>query len=373
MIPRSLIFGLVALSVCVGSFAKELPPIEKLAVPPGFEVSVFAQVENARQLARGDDGVIYVGSRRAGKLHAVIDNDKDHVADEVILIDDGLQLPSGIAYKDGDLYVGAVSTIYRYSDIANTRAQSPRPVVITDKLPTEEHHGWKYLKFGPDGKLYFPIGAPCNICDAGDPFATILRMDVETLGEPEIVARGVRNSVGFDWDPKTGDLWFTDNGRDLLGDDIPPCELNHLTEVGQHFGYPYFHGAGIADPEFGAKGGELADYRQPALTLGPHVAPLGMTFYSGSQFPESYRGDVILAEHGSWNRTPEAGPIGYRLIHARQDRGGLQYDVFIDGWLNDDGSRWGRPADVLQLPDGSLLVADDEAGAIYRVSYSGAT
>ncbi len=179
----------------------------------------------------------------------------------------------------------------------------------------------------------------------------------------------MRNSVGFDWDPATGDLWFTDNGRDHLGDTTPPCELNHLSEVGQHFGYPYYHGKKIADPEFGEKGGSAKKYRSPALALGPHVAPLGMTFYRGQQFPEAYRGNVLLAEHGSWNRSPEAGPVGYRLIHARRDNDRLLYDVFVDGWLNEDGTRWGRPADVLELPDGSLLVADDHAGAIYRISY----
>lgn len=361
--------GLLALTVVSACAAEDAPPIENLQLPPGFSVSLFAQVENARQMARGDDGVIYVGSRRAGEVHAVIDADNDYRADRVVLVADNLELPTGIAYSDGDLYVGAVSTIYRFPGIAETRGNRPTPEVVTSGLPTEQHHGWKYLKFGPDGLLYVPVGAPCNICESDMPFATILRMDVDTPDQTEIVAYGVRNSVGFDWDPATGDLWFTDNGRDMLGDELPPCELNHLSEVGQHFGYPYFHGNDIADPEFGEKGDGIDSYRKPALALGPHVAPLGMTFYEGDAFPEAYRGNVVLAEHGSWNRTPEAGPIGYRLIHARRDEQGLHYDVFVDGWLNEDGTSWGRPADVLELPDGSLLVADDKAGAIYRISY----
>lgn len=359
----------VSVSACT---AEAPPPIENLRLPPGFSVSLYAQVENARQMALGDDGVLYVGSRNAGKVHAVIDEDRDYRADKVILVAKELRMPSGVAYRDGDLYVAAVSTIYRFPDITETLRKRPKPEVLTSSLPSEAHHGWKYLKFGPDGRLYVPVGAPCNICDRGAPFATILRLDVDTPEDTEIVARGVRNSVGFDWDPATGDLWFTDNGRDLLGDEVPPCELNHVTEVGQHFGYPYFHGNGIADPEFGDEGDDIESYRMPALALGPHVAPLGMIFYEGDAFPEAYRGDILLAEHGSWNRTPEAGPIGYRLIHARRDEQGLHYDVFVDGWLNEDGTAWGRPADVLELPDGSLLVADDTAGAIYRITYEAA-
>ena len=323
-------------------------------------------------MTRSDSGIIYVGSRRAGKVHAVVDSDGDYRADEVVLVAEDLALPSGVTWRAGDLYVGAVSTIYRFENIDERFRDRPSPQVVTDDLPAKRHHGWKYLKFGPDGMLYVPVGAPCNICEPDEPFATILRMDVERPSEREIVARGVRNSVGFAWDPATGDLWFTDNGRDRLGDERPPCELNHLTEVGQHFGYPYFHGNGVVDPEFGKSDKAVEDYRKPALALGAHVAPLGMTFYSGKQLPERYRGDVLLAEHGSWNRSKEAGPVGYRLIHAEKGVGGeLNYEVFVDGWLNDDGSRWGRPVDVIELPDGSLLVSDDEAGAIYRIAYEG--
>lgn len=369
MNKRILAYALLILAL--PATAKDLP-LDRLTMPDGFSISVFAEVDNARQMARSDDGVLYVGSRRAGKLHAVIDDDGDFRADRVILIDEGLNLPSGVTWRDGDLYVGAVSTIYRYRDIDSQLDNPPEPEVVTSDLPTDRHHGWKFIDFGPDGKLYVPVGAPCNICDREDPYATILRMEVERPAEREIVARGVRNTVGFDWDPATGDLWFTDNGRDHLGDYSPPCELNHVTEIGQHFGYPYFHGNSIVDPEFGDKGLAASAYREPALALGPHTAPLGMMFYTGNMLPAKYRGDALIAEHGSWNRSEEAGHIGYRLVHARSDdNGSLHYDIFVEGWLNDDGSSWGRPVDLLQLDDGSLLVSDDSAGVIYRLSYDG--
>lgn len=346
--------------------------LEQLKLPAGFGISIYAQdVENARQMTRSDAGIIYVGSREAGKVHAVIDRDGDFRADEVKEIASGLRAPSGLTWRDGDLYVAAISTIYRYPDIDNRLDAPPEPEIVTDALPDKIHHGWKFIEFGPDGLLYVPVGAPCNICDPEPPFASILRMDVNKPGpEPEVYVRGVRNSVGFDWDPRTGDLWFTDNGRDNMGDDKPSCELNHVTAKGQHFGYPYFHGNGIPDPEFG-EGMDRANYREPALALGPHVAPLGMIFYTGDMLPARFENTVILAEHGSWNRSPEAGHIGYRLIHARPDDAGeLHYEILVDGWLqNNEG--WGRPVDILELPDGSLLVSDDRADVIYRITYSG--
>ncbi len=368
MNARILAYAFLILSLPAAAAERKL---EQLTMPDGFRISVFAEVENARQMAQGDSGILYVGSRRAGKLHAVIDEDGDHKADRVVLIDDELNMPSGITYRDGDLYVAAVSTIYRYRDIDENFNSSPEPEVITDAFPTDRHHGWKFIDFGPDGNLYVPVGAPCNICDREEPYATIVKMDVDNPDGWEIVARGVRNSVGFDWDPATGDLWFTDNGRDHMGDDIPPCELNHLSEEGQHFGYPYFHGASIVDPEFGDKGETADAYREPALNLGPHTAPLGMMFYTGDMLPESFRGNILLAERGSWNRTPEAGHIGYRLVHARKnDAGELQYDILVEGWLNDDKmTNWGRPVDLLQLDDGSILISDDGNGTIYRLSY----
>ncbi|XOV89588.1 MAG: PQQ-dependent sugar dehydrogenase [Pseudomonadota bacterium] len=368
---RQIILAQAILCLTLSAVADDLP-LSNLNLPSGFSIEIFARVENARQMTQGAPGVIYVGSRRAGKVHAVIDKDGDHRADEVRIIASDLLLPSGLTYRNGDLFVAAVSTIYRFRDIDSQLDQPPAPEIVIDTLPDKTHHGWKFIEFGPDGLLYVPVGAPCNICLSEDRrFATILRMNVDQMPVvPEIYVEGVRNTVGFDWAPDTGHLWFTDNGRDLMGDDLPPCELNEVTAAGQHFGYPFFHGTGIPDPEFG-KGKKARNYVAPALNLGPHTAPLGMIFYTGSMLPASYRGDAIIAEHGSWNRTPEAGHTGYRLVHARRDEAGqLHYDVFVDGWLNASNQSWGRPVDLLQLNDGSLLVSDDKANVIYRISYT---
>jgi glucose/arabinose dehydrogenase len=349
-------------------------PLEKLNLPAGFSIDIYAHVENARQMALGANGEIYVGSLRAGKVHVVQDTDGDFKADQVQLVAEGLNLPSGLATRNGDLYVGAVNEILVYRDIAAQLAKPgaalPTSEVVTNTLPEERHHGWKYLEFGPDGYLYIPVGAPCNICLSDKPvYASILRMNVDAkpaVLEPYV--QGVRNTVGFDWHPDTHELWFTDNGRDMLGDAIPPCELNHVTAAGQHFGYPFFHGASIADPEFGA-GKTAADYIEPALALDPHVAPLGMMFYTGKMLPEHYRKQIIIPEHGSWNRSPEAGHTGHRLTVAVADaEGNMSYEVLVDGWLQDNVA-WGRPADLLQLADGSILISDDKANVIYRLSY----
>jgi glucose/arabinose dehydrogenase len=346
-------------------------PLDKLVMPAGFHIEVYAEVENPRQMAQGDDGVIYVGSMRPGKVHAVRDTNGDHKGDQVTVIADELELPSGIAYRNGDLYVGAVSKILVYRNIQKQfGADLFTSEVLLDSLPAERHHGWKYLEFGPDGYLYIPVGAPCNICLSDDEtFAAIHRLNVDA--KPAILepfVKGVRNTVGFDFHPTTGDLWFADNGRDMLGDDVPPCELNHVTAAGQHFGYPFFHGHSIADPEFGSDKNP-ADYVEPALDLGPHVAPLGMMFYTGTQFPEAYQQQILIPEHGSWNRSPEAGHTGHRITSARTDADGkLHYEVMIEGWLQDNVA-WGRPADLLQLKDGSLLISDDLANVIYRLTY----
>ncbi len=345
-------------------------PVENLTLPDGFSIRIFAEVRNPRQLSRSDAGIIYVGSRRAGRIHAIIDDDGDYRADRIIEIDRKLNLPSGVTWHKGDLYVGAVSRILRYPDIDSHLDDPPEPLVIIDSLPDKRHHGWKFIEFGPDGYLYIPVGAPCNIClSERREFATILRADISRPRPvPEIFAEGVRNSVGFDWHPETGELWFTDNGRDMLGDDLPPCELNRAPEAGLHFGYPYFHGNDIPDPEFG-RNRNPRDYERPALTLGPHVAPLGMMFYTGSQFPARYRNAILIAEHGSWNRSEEAGHTGYRVIAVMEDDNGtMREETFIDGWLVDNKA-WGRPADIMMLPDGSILISDDQSDVIYRVSY----
>ncbi len=353
--------------------AAELP-LDRIKLPPGFAIELWARVDNARQMALGrhDDhgGTLFVGSMRAGKVHAVR-FDAGYKAQDVSLLASGLQLPTGVAYRNGHLYVAAVSRILRYDDIERHLERPPAPVVVTDRLPVETHHGWKFIAFGPDGKLYVPVGAPCNICEP-DPerYASISRLDVDGGAAdrvPEVYARGVRNSVGFDWQPQTRTLWFTDNGRDLLGDNTPPDELNHAPRAGMHFGYPYCHGGDLPDPEFGARHG-CAEFAAPAQKLGPHVAALGMRFYTGTMFPPYYRQQIFIAEHGSWNRSHK---IGYRISLVRlQGSQAIAYETFASGWLEGE-TAWGRPADVLVLPDGSLLVADDYAGAIYRITYRG--
>jgi len=279
----------------------------------------------------------------------------------------GLQLPVGVAYKDGSLYVSAVSRILRYDDIEQHLDQVQTPVVVIDKLPSDTHHGWKFIAFGPDGKLYVPVGAPCNICAPDvQRYANILRMNPDGSGR-EVFARGVRNSVGFDWQPDSKTLWFTENGRDMLGDDLPPDELNHAPRAGMDFGYPHCHGGDLPDPEFGSQR-RCDEFIAPAQKLGAHVAALGMRFYSGTMFPSAYRGQIFIAEHGSWNRSKKNG---YRISLVRvQGSKAVAYETFASGWLQGE-SAWGRPADVLVLPDGSLLVSDDHAGAIYRIAYRG--
>jgi glucose/arabinose dehydrogenase len=353
-----------------GYLANMLPTaaaeLNELTLPPGFRIAVYAaDVPNARQMALGPPGVVFVGSNAAGKVYAVLDRDGGNRTVHVVA--SGLNMPSGIAFRDSALYVAAVSRILRFRDVARDPAHPPKPEVVTDAYPTDPHHGWKFIAFGPDGRLYVPVGAPCNICTPPGPLhATITRIDLAG-GRPEVVARGVRNSVGFDFDPANGDLWFTDNGRDWLGDDQPPDELNHLTKVGEHFGFPFCHGNGLRDPEHNA-GHACSEFTPPARELGPHVAAIGMRFYTGRMFPEKYRGGVFIAEHGSWNRST---PIGYRVSFVKVENGrATSYEPFAAGWLK-GGAASGRPADVLVMPDGALLVSDDKAGRIYRITYAG--
>ena len=334
--------------------------LSDIRLPPGFQISVFApDVPNARQMALGPNGIVFVGSRSAGKVYAVADN-KVHV------LASGLEMPSGIAYRDGALYIGAVSRILRLRDIAANLTRPPKPEVVSSAFPTEGHHGWKFLAFGPDGRLYVPVGAPCNVCEPPGPLhATITRMDLAG-GPPEVVARGVRNTVGFDFHPRTQELWFTDNGRDWLGDDQPPDELNRLGKAGEHFGFPVCHGAAMKDPEHN-RGRACTEFTAPVRELGPHVAALGMRFYTGTMFPEKYRDGIFIAEHGSWNRST---PIGYRVSFVKvEGTRAVSYEPFAEGFLRGNTAS-GRPADVLVMPDGALLVSDDKAGRIYRISYS---
>jgi glucose/arabinose dehydrogenase len=342
------------------------PRLSEITLPSGFSIEVFTgNVPGARSLAIGAKGTIFVGSRSEGKVYAVIDRNGDHKADQVLIIASGLKSPNGVAFRDGALYVAEISRVLRFDNIEERLGNPPKPVTVTDTFPTKTHHGWKFIRFGPDGKLYVPVGAPCNVCEEKDPrFASIMRLDPDGRNL-EIVARGVRNTVGFDWHPRTGELWFTDNGRDLMGDDQPPDELNRVTAKGQHFGFPYWHGRDVPDPKFG-KGRRVHEFVLPEMELGPHVASLGMRFYTGGMFPEGYRNQIFIAEHGSWNRSD---PLGYRITLVRlKDSRAVSYEIFAQGWLQ-DGNASGRPVDLLVMPDGSLLVSDDKAGAIYRISY----
>ncbi|MGN6740392.1 PQQ-dependent sugar dehydrogenase [Dyella sp.] len=356
---------LAALLMCLALPVVAAPQLDQLTLPKGFHIAVYSdQVPNARELAVGAKGTLFVGSNDAGKVYALTDANGDGVAERVRVIASGLQLPVGVAFKDGDLYVSAVSKILVLRDIENHLDDPPAPVVVNGSFPTETHHGWKFIAFGPDGKLYVPIGAPCNVCDRGKAYAKITRMNADGSGL-EDVAYGIRNSVGFDWQPGTDRLWFTSNGRDLMGDDLPSDTLNEVTRTGQHFGFPYCHQGDTLDPEFG-KGKRCSDYRTPALKLGPHVASLGMRFYTGKQFPAAYRGAAIIAEHGSWNRTKKSG---YRVMTVRlKGSQVVSYEPLVTGFMRDEKA-WGRPADVQMLPDGSLLISDDLAGAVYRVTY----
>jgi len=340
-------------------------PLDRIHLPPGFHIAVLARVPNAREMVLGDHNVLFVGSLQQGKVHALV-LDKNYREEKQYVVASGLKLPAGVAYRDGNLYVSAVDRILKFDAIEKHLADPPKAVVIRADLPRDTHHGWRFIAFGPDGWLYVPVGAPCNICEP-DParYANILRMKPDG-SQLQVFARGVRNTVGFDWDPESGELWFTDNGRDMLGDDIPPDELNHAPHANMHFGYPYCHGGNIADPEFGTKR-PCSDFAPPAQKLGPHVAALGMRFYTGHQFPQEYRNQIFIAEHGSWNRSNK---IGYRITLVKLEGGkAVSYTPFATGWLQGEHA-WGRPADVVVLPDGSLLVSDDLSGTIYRIFYS---
>jgi glucose/arabinose dehydrogenase len=341
-------------------------PLNQITLPPGFQIELYAyDVPGARSLALSPKGVLFVGTRGEGRVYALVDENNDAKADRLHTLASGLHMPNGVAFRDGALYVAEVNRVLRFDNIESRLAEPPQPVVVNDGFPKDRHHGWKFIRFGPDGMLYVPVGAPCNICEP-DPsrYAAIFRMRPDGTGL-EVFARGVRNTVGFDWHPETKELWFTDNGRDWMGDNRPPDELNHAPQKGLNFGYPYCHGRSLADPDFGRKR-SCQEFRPPVQELGPHVASLGMRFYTGSMFPKEYRGQVFIAEHGSWNRSV---PIGYRITLVRlKGNRAVSYEVFAQGWLQQGGA-WGRPVDLLVMPDGSLLVSDDHAGAIYRITY----
>ncbi len=347
--------------------------LERINLPEGFEISYYATNDLASiTLARTEDGkTVFVSNRRRKNVYALTDTNGDMVADKVDTILTGWNSPNGIAYRNGDLYVAEINRIHRFPSIMENLSD-PKSEVIYDQYPTDGHHGWKFIAFGPDGKLYVPVGAPCNVCDKEEEnpvYATITRMNPDG-SNMEIYAKGVRNSVGFTWNPKTNNMWFTDNGRDLMGDDIPACELNFAPEAGMHFGFPYWHQGDIADPEFGAKY-PRNKFTEPAYKFEPHSAPLGLRFYEGNMFPAKYKNNILVAQHGSWNRSPDAGHIGYQLrfVQIENDKV-VKSEIFADGWLDTENNKgWGKPVDIMEMPDGSILVSDDVNHCIYRISY----
>ena len=349
---------------------KDRNPLDLLQLPEGFKVDIYAEgVTNARSMALGTDGTLYVSTRNEGNVYALLDIDRDFRVDSMVTLLSGLTLPNGVAVRNGDLYIAEVGRIIKIEDIGSNIKSDVEYQIVNDSYPKKKHHGWKYIAFGPDDKLYVPVGAPCNICESDDEmFNTITRMDPDG-SNVEIVHSGVRNSVGFDWHPLTNELFFTDNGRDWLGDDSPNCELNHATKDGMHFGFPYCHEGEILDPKFG-EGKNCDDYTPPAQKMGAHTAPLGIEFYEGDMFPEEYRNQAFVALHGSWNREKKSG-YEIVLVNFRNNKA-VSTSTFISGWLNNETDDvWGRPVDIEELPDGSILISDDYADLIYRVSYQG--
>jgi glucose/arabinose dehydrogenase len=360
-------------------------PLSSLRLPPGFKIELFAKARGARSLVVSEQGVVFVGTGGfsdvdpEGRVYAIVPQAQGRT---VVTLARGLNNPNGIALRGSDLYIAELTRITRIPnalEAAQSLAQGAtvniRQQVVRSGLPTQPTHSWKYLAFGPDDKLYTQIGAPCNVCDDDrENFAAIFRMNPDGTAW-EQVAKGVRNTVGFDWHPRTGEFWFTDNGRDMLGNNTPPDELNRLTALGQDFGFPYCHGKSVVDPEFKSQlSCESGAYVKPVVELGAHVAALGMTFYRGQSFPSAYQQQIFIAEHGSWNRNPKGG---YRVswVQLQTDASGREsysYQPFISGWLDEATQKvWGRPVDVRTYVDGSLLISDDRAGAVYRVTYGG--
>jgi glucose/arabinose dehydrogenase len=346
-------------------------PLDSLSLPDGFTISIYADsVVNARSMCYSPGGTLFVSTRSEGNVYALKDMDGDNKIDKKYILLKGGNMPNGVAFKDGNLYIAVVNRILKIENVESKLENPGTPSVVYDKYPTETHHGWKYIAFGPDGKLYVPVGAPCNICESKDPvYASLTRINADGSGF-EIVQSGIRNTVGFDWHPDTKELYFTDNGRDLMGDDVPECELNYAPKEKMHFGYPYCHQGDVPDPEFG-KTRKCDEFTPPAAKMGPHTAPLGMTFYTGNMFPAEYKNQIFIARHGSWNRSKKSG-YDIMLAVLNPDGSIKETKPFITGWLNPKNDDvWGRPVDMELLPDGSLLISDDYADVIYRVSYKG--
>jgi glucose/arabinose dehydrogenase len=338
-------------------------PLAKLKVPAGFNIEIYAAgMANARSLALGDKGTVFVGSRLLDKVYAIINKDGKR---EVKVIASGLYRPNGVAFKDGTLYIAELSKVSKIEKIEDNLDNPPKPVVIYDNLPKDEAHGWKFIAIGPDNKLYVPVGQPGNNVLHDENHGQIRRINLDGSGA-EVVARGVRNTVGFDWNPETKQLYFTDNSRDWMSEDLPNDELNRVTKVGEHFGSPYCWQGNIPDPEFGW-GHSCSEFTPPVGLMGPHAAALGMRFYTGSMFPKTFKNAIIVARHGSWNKTVKFGG-DVVVVHLNKDGTVKNIEPLITGFL-EDNKYVGRPVDVMQLKDGSLLVSDDWNGAVWRVTY----
>ncbi len=361
-LPLTAILTVFTVSPAVAQNSSDL---SKIKLPPGFQISVFAKVPNARSMVVvPEHDAVFVGNRRGDRVFLAVDKNRDGYAEKVARIAAGLEMPNGVAWKNGYLYIAEQHRIFRVPVPDLKSFGRHKLEVLFEDLPNKSWHGWRYIAFGPAERLYVTVGAPCNICTTRGYEGTIIRLDKNNRAE--IIAKGVRNSVGMDFHPRTGQLYFTDNGADFMGEDSPPDELNHVTKPNQHFGFPYFGGGSDRTSDF--KGRNPAEkMTQPIVKFGAHVAALGVHFYRGTQFPKAYRNDAFVAQHGSWNRKV---PQGYRIMRIRLDEKGavLGKEVFAEGWLQ-DGASWGRPVDIKELPDGSLLVSDDSADVIYRISY----
>lgn len=362
---RLLIAALLVASPALAQPSTQISTVDKLKLPAGFKVEIFASVPNARSLRLGDQGTVFVATRNSDKVYAIIDKDGRR---ETRIVASGLHSPNGVAFHDGTLYIAEISRISKLDKIESNIDTPPKPVTVFDGLPNHEHHGWKFIGIGPDGKLYIPVGAPCNICIPPDDTALLGRVNLDGTGY-EVIARGIRNSVGFDWQPGTNTLYFTDNGRDLMGDEVPEDELNRISRSGENFGYPYCHQGTVQDPGFKQHGCD--EFVKPVGLLGAHAAALGMRFYTGAMFPPDYRGAIVIARHGSWNRSKK---FGADVVVAKLNADGTVKSIapLLTGFIENE-TYLGRPVDVLQLKDGSLLVSDDLKGMIYRISYAEVT
>lgn len=361
---RLIILGIVFFATAFNASAAV--QLDKIKLPPGFEISVLTdKVPLARGMTFGAKGTLFVGSGSIGNLYAVtLDGTR---ATKVSIIAQGLDYPIGVAFRGGSLFASSISTILRYDDIEDHLDLPYAAAVVSKAFPSDKHHGGRFIAFGPDGLLYVPVGAPCNVCEKGpEGYANIMRMKPNGT-DLEVFATGVRNTVGFDWDPRTKEMWFTDNGRDMMGDDMPSDELNHAPKKGMNFGFPYCHQGDTPDPDLGSKHA-CSEFTPPAEKMGAHVAALGMRFYTGNMFPAEYKNNIFIAQHGSWNRSKKSG---YRVMRAVVEGDKVvKYEVFAEGWLQGE-KNWGRPVDVQQMADGSLLVSDDQGGVIYRIVYRG--